>query len=84
MPLIQVNLIEGVFSNEQKQEMVRKLTDAMVSIAKQETVVSALLWTMLPLPRPCWTTSVWRTRRTTSRRRERMVLLSLSDTQHRT
>ena len=32
MPLIQVKLIEGVFSNEQKQEMVRKLTDAMVSI----------------------------------------------------
>lgn len=32
MPLIQVKVIEGVFSNEQKQEMVRKLTDAMVSI----------------------------------------------------
>lgn len=32
MPLIQVKLIEGVFSSEQKQEMVRKLTDAMVSI----------------------------------------------------
>jgi 4-oxalocrotonate tautomerase len=32
MPLIQVKLIEGVFSHEQKQEMTRKLTDAMVSI----------------------------------------------------
>ncbi|MGC2210942.1 MAG: 4-oxalocrotonate tautomerase family protein [Candidatus Korobacteraceae bacterium] len=32
MPFIQVKLIEGVFSHEQKQEMVRKLTDAMVSI----------------------------------------------------
>jgi 4-oxalocrotonate tautomerase len=32
MPLIQVKVIEGVFSNEQKQEMARKLTDAMVSI----------------------------------------------------
>ena len=32
MPLIQVKLIEGVFSPEQKQEMVKKLTDAMVSI----------------------------------------------------
>lgn len=32
MPLIQVKLIEGVFSQEQKQEMIRKLTDAMVSI----------------------------------------------------
>jgi 4-oxalocrotonate tautomerase len=32
MPLIQVKLIEGVFSHEQKREMVQKLTDAMVSI----------------------------------------------------
>jgi 4-oxalocrotonate tautomerase len=32
MPLVQVKLIEGVFSDEQRQEMVRKLTDAMVSI----------------------------------------------------
>jgi 4-oxalocrotonate tautomerase len=32
MPLIQVKIIEGVFSPEQKQEMVKKLTDAMVSI----------------------------------------------------
>jgi 4-oxalocrotonate tautomerase len=32
MPFIQVKLIEGVFSHEQKQEMVRKLTDTMVSI----------------------------------------------------
>jgi 4-oxalocrotonate tautomerase len=32
MPLIQVKVIEGVFSPAQKGEMVRKLTDAMVSI----------------------------------------------------
>ena len=32
MPLIQVKLIEGVFSDGQKREMVRKLTDTMVSI----------------------------------------------------
>ncbi len=32
MPLINVKLIEGVFSKSQKQEMVKKLTDAMVSI----------------------------------------------------
>ena len=32
MPLIQVKILEGVFSPEQKQEMVKKLTDAMVSI----------------------------------------------------
>ena len=32
MPLIQVKLIEKVFTSEQKQEIVRKLTDAMVEI----------------------------------------------------
>jgi 4-oxalocrotonate tautomerase len=32
MPLVNVKLIEGVFTPAQKQEMVRKLTDAMVSI----------------------------------------------------
>jgi 4-oxalocrotonate tautomerase len=32
MPLIQVKLIEGVFSDAQRHEMIRKLTDAMVSI----------------------------------------------------
>ena len=32
MPLVQVKLIEGVFSDAQKHEMIRKLTDAMVSI----------------------------------------------------
>ena len=32
MPLVTVKLIEGVFTPAQKQEMVRKLTDTMVSI----------------------------------------------------
>jgi 4-oxalocrotonate tautomerase len=32
MPLINVRLIEGVFSANQKKEIVEKLTDAMVSI----------------------------------------------------
>ncbi len=32
MPLIQVKLIEGVFSPSQKRDMVKKLTDTMVSI----------------------------------------------------
>jgi 4-oxalocrotonate tautomerase len=32
MPLIQVKVLEGVFTKEQKEEMVRKLTDTMVSI----------------------------------------------------
>ena len=32
MPFINVKLIEGVFTGEQKHEIIRKLTDAMVSI----------------------------------------------------
>ena len=32
MPLINVKLIDGVFSQAQKQQMVAKLTDAMVTI----------------------------------------------------
>ena len=32
MPLLNVKLIEGVFTPAQKQEMIRKLTDTMVSI----------------------------------------------------
>ena len=32
MPLINVKMIEGVFTPTQKQEMIRKLTDTMVSI----------------------------------------------------
>jgi 4-oxalocrotonate tautomerase len=32
MPLIEVKLIQGVFSQKQKQEMITKLTDAMVAI----------------------------------------------------
>ena len=32
MPLIEVKMIEGVFNSTKKQEIVKKLTDAMVSI----------------------------------------------------
>jgi 4-oxalocrotonate tautomerase len=32
MPLLNVRLIEGVFTSAQKQEMIRKLTDTMVGI----------------------------------------------------
>ena len=32
MPLIDIQLIEGVFNKDQKQEMIRKVTDAMVSV----------------------------------------------------
>lgn len=32
MPLINVKLIEGVFNAEQKQQIIERLTDAMVSV----------------------------------------------------
>jgi 4-oxalocrotonate tautomerase len=32
MPLINVRLIEGVFSDRQKQQIIERLTDAMVSV----------------------------------------------------
>ena len=32
MPLVQVKLVEGVFSEAQQKEMIQKITDAMVSI----------------------------------------------------
>ena len=32
MPLIQVKVIEGVFTEAQKRQIVHKLTDAMVSV----------------------------------------------------
>ena len=32
MPLVQVKVIEGVFTSEQKQQMVQRLTDTMVAI----------------------------------------------------
>jgi 4-oxalocrotonate tautomerase len=32
MPLVNVKMLEGVFTPTQKQDMIRKLTDTMVSI----------------------------------------------------
>ncbi|MBV1911728.1 MAG: 4-oxalocrotonate tautomerase family protein [Kangiellaceae bacterium] len=32
MPLVNIEIIEGVFTSQQKQEMIKKVTDTMVSI----------------------------------------------------
>jgi 4-oxalocrotonate tautomerase len=32
MPLVDIQLIEGVFNQHQKQQMIQKVTDAMVSV----------------------------------------------------
>ena len=45
MPLIRVTLIENVFSQTQKQEMIQKLTDEMVSIEGEK--LRSLTWVVI-------------------------------------
>jgi 4-oxalocrotonate tautomerase len=45
MPLINVKVIEGVFSTEQKTQIIRKLTDAMVEIEGE--AMRAVTWTVI-------------------------------------
>jgi 4-oxalocrotonate tautomerase len=37
MPLITIKVVEGVLSDSQKQELVKKITDAMVSVEGENT-----------------------------------------------
>jgi 4-oxalocrotonate tautomerase len=45
MPLINVKVIEGVFSAEQKSQIIRKLTDAMVDIEGE--AMRQVTWTVI-------------------------------------
>jgi 4-oxalocrotonate tautomerase len=45
MPMVHVKLIEGVFTKAQKREMIRKLTDAMVSIEGEN--MRPVTWVLL-------------------------------------
>ena len=45
MPLIQVKLVEDVFTIQQKEEMIKKLTDAMVSIEGEN--MRAITWVII-------------------------------------
>ncbi len=45
MPLIQVKLIESVFTDAQKREMVRKLMDAMVSLEGEN--IRPVTWVLI-------------------------------------
>ena len=45
MPLVNVKVIEGVFTPSQKQEMIRKLTDTMVSIEGEN--MRAVTWVVI-------------------------------------
>jgi 4-oxalocrotonate tautomerase len=45
MPLVQVKVIEGVFTEAQKEAMIQKLTDAMVSIEGEN--MRAVTWVIV-------------------------------------
>ncbi len=45
MPFVNVKIIEGVFTSEQKQVMVERLTDAMVSIEGE--AMRGVTWVVL-------------------------------------
>lgn len=53
MPLITVNLIENVFSDEEKVEMITKLTDTMVAI-EGETMRSVTWVKIHEVPEGHW------------------------------
>ena len=45
MPLVNVKVIEGVFSSEQKQEIIERLTDAMVAVEGE--AMRAVTWVVV-------------------------------------
>ena len=45
MPFINVKLVEGVFTTEQKQQVITRLTDAMVSIEGEN--MRAVTWVVV-------------------------------------
>jgi 4-oxalocrotonate tautomerase len=45
MPLINVKVIEGVFTADQKNQIIRKLTDAMVDIEGE--AMRPVTWTVI-------------------------------------
>ena len=45
MPLVTINVIENVFTAEQKQEMIQKVTDALVSIEGE--AMRGITWVLI-------------------------------------
>lgn len=45
MPLVTINVIENVFSEEQKREMIEKVTDIMVSIEGE--AMRGITWVLI-------------------------------------
>jgi 4-oxalocrotonate tautomerase len=53
MPLVQVKLIAGVFSDSEKQEMIRKVTDAVVSVEGE--TMREVTWVVIEeVKSGCW------------------------------
>ena len=45
MPLVTINVIENVFTEDQKREMIEKVTDAMVSIEGE--AMRGITWVLI-------------------------------------
>jgi 4-oxalocrotonate tautomerase len=45
MPLITINVVENVFTDEQKAQMIEKVTDAMVSIEGE--AMRSITWVLI-------------------------------------
>ena len=45
MPFVEINTIKGVFSKAQKEEMIKKVTDAMVSVEGEN--MRAVTWVLI-------------------------------------
>jgi len=45
MPLVTISVIENVFTDEQKREMIQKVTDAMVSIEGE--AMRGITWVLI-------------------------------------
>ena len=45
MPLVTINVVENVFSDAQKQEMIEKVTDALVSIEGE--AMRSITWVLI-------------------------------------
>jgi len=45
MPLVTINIIENVFTQEQKSEMIERITDVIVSIEGE--AMRSIVWVMI-------------------------------------
>jgi len=63
MPLVDIHLIEGVFDKKQKQDMISKITDAMVEIEGES--MRGITWVRVcsRIPKTQRQRTHWRARR---------------------